>query len=257
MRKIHIFKVLFISLLLGGLLHADNQKIYVNYGITHSNNPKEIYLTIDLCPSSKKGFDEDLFLALVNLSRKQNRPIPVGIAISGMWVVHHSREFEQLKQWQRDNYLDITWINHSYRHFYNKNLQLQDNFMLHNIDSAQEDFEKNRQFMLERGVILSNFVRFPGLISNPYLQQTVANMGLTTVGARTWFAKTNGKFSGGDIIMLHGNLNEPQGVSLFLESLKAGKFDNYTFASLHNFNNVEEHNSLSTTTTEAALGCGA
>lgn len=60
--------------------------IQQNYGATSSMyKVKGQFLTIDMCPSSK-SFEEDFFKKLVELSIKLNKPIPIAICVSGLWI---------------------------------------------------------------------------------------------------------------------------------------------------------------------------
>ena len=68
-----------------------------------------IVITIDLCPSSKK-YEKELFVFLDRLGKKTQKPLPVGIAVSGKWLLRHQDEFQAIKKL----YLNITWINHSF-----------------------------------------------------------------------------------------------------------------------------------------------
>ena len=231
-----------ICLLLLFLFKSNSQaEIFINYGETKSKNTKKIYLTIDMCPSNKSGYDKELFNSIIFLSKKYKTTIPVAIAVSGYWILNHINELKEIKQLEKDGYILITWVNHSYKHYYNQNKGIADNFMLYNeIIEAKKDIKKNYDLMIENNLVPSNFFRFPALVSDNYLNSVVEEMGLIPLGAESWLAKTNGKFQGGDIILVHGNLNEKLGVNLFIKNVKNNTFDNFEFASILDFE-IKKH----------------
>ncbi|KAJ6644929.1 Protein VirD4 [Pseudolycoriella hygida] len=68
-----------------------------NCGATKSDQSLGHFLTIDMCPSSKK-FEQEFFAKLVKLSDKLNKPIPITLCVSGAWIVEHTKEFLWLKE---------------------------------------------------------------------------------------------------------------------------------------------------------------
>lgn len=208
-----------------------------NYGITeNTNNKKNIYITVDLCPSHHLDYSEELFQSFIDISKSRNQAIPVAISISGHWLLKHQEALEEIKTIEKNGYIKITWVNHSYAHYDNPSLDNSHNFMIHDISNASNDIDKNRDLMIKNNLTPSNFFRFPGLISNNYLNNLVENKGYKILGASAWLNKTNGKFKGGDIILIHGNKNEERGVKLFIDNFTTGKFNNYNFGSLEDFN---------------------
>ncbi len=187
-----------------------------NSGLTKSlqGEEKGIFLSVDLCPSSKEGFEEDFFLGL----REYGKKIPVAICISGKWILAHKEEFARLKQWEKEGWLDITWVNHSYSHYYDPFAKLEDNFMRKKGD-VDKEIEKNEILLLENGVVPSVFFRFPGLVSSPTLIENLKKHNLIPLGAGAWVAKGE-VIRDGDVVLLHGNKNEPQGIAMFERYLK-------------------------------------
>lgn len=213
------------------------EKVYENFGITKGMDKNKIYLTIDMCPSVKSGYNKDLFMALVDLSKKRHIPIPIAIEISGKWINHHKKELQEIKKLEAKKYIAITWVNHSYEHYYNSqdhDPTYSHNFMLHDKDNAINDIKKNEQVMKDNGLTPARFFRFPGLISDKYLNELVQETGLTILGSDAWLAKTEGQFKGGDIILIHGNLNEQKGIDLFLKNVRENKFNAFEFSPLEN-----------------------
>jgi len=196
----------------------DSAKTLQDAGITHCL-PKEagINLTIDLCPS-RHPLNSKIFITLVNTFRNIEHPIPLAIAISGRWMKEHPGDLIWLKQLQLKGDIDITWINHSLTHRFNKKLPLQYNFMLMNTTNVKNEILGNEELMIQNGLKPSVFFRFPGLISNSSLLKTVYNFGLITIGSDAWLAKGNTVHEG-SIVLIHGNGNETIGVSKFLELL--------------------------------------
>jgi hypothetical protein len=98
----------------GTLLQASLQssKPLQNAGLQHSLKPvKSPLLTVDLCPS-RKGFEKRLFEALLNSNIP--RPIPVGIAITGKWMLAHTNELNYLLSLESSGQIEIWWVNHSH-----------------------------------------------------------------------------------------------------------------------------------------------
>lgn len=208
-----------------------------NYGITDNKKSiSTIYITVDLCPSSKSDYSKELFKEFIKLSKSRSQTIPIGVSVSGLWILSHQEALKEIQKIEKDGFIKITWINHGYTHYYNPNLEYGDNFLLHNQSEAEKDIKKNNDLMVKYKLTPSNFIRFPGLISNKYLENLFEKNGYKILGASAWLAKTNGKFKGGDIILVHGNKNEEYGVKLFINNVKNGNFNNYKFGSLEDFN---------------------
>jgi len=181
--------------------------------------PKEgIVITTDLCPSSKKGFEERLYKTLIT---SFYNPVPITIFITKRWIRKHIKEFNQLKNWQEESKLNITWGNHTAYHHYHPKAKLENNYVL----SPEEDLEKDildlEIELLNRGVIPSVFFRFPGLVSDKKSIETIKSLGLITIGSNGWLANGD-KIECNSIILLHGNKNEPRGINMFLKALKNG-----------------------------------
>ncbi len=201
-----------------------------NAGINDSikKNPHEMYLTIDMCPSSKKGYEKELFEKFLNL-KEVNRKIPIAISITYRWVKAHKKEFLSLINNKK---LDITWINHSRNHYYDKNEKvLEKNFMLYfktNLDVEILDVEK---MLLLNNQIPSIFFRFPGLISSAKINKRVINeFSLIPLGTSNWLVKSKKVAIDGNIILVHGNLNEHEGIKLLFKDVKDVKL----FKSIYN-----------------------
>lgn len=187
---------------------------YVKGGAIQSvtAHDKAIYLTMDLCPSSKKGYEGDFIEKLT----KQNGKTPIAIALSSAWKEHHAKEFEALV---KNPLLEITWVNHTHTHFYDPKLVERQNFLLrHNTDVKGEILGLEKT-LLEEGITPSVFFRFPGLIADEKLMRELRETYfLIPLGANAWIAK-NEPIQKGSIILIHGNKNEPQGITMMEKKL--------------------------------------
>ncbi len=187
-------------------------------GITHSlPSEKGIVLSVDLCPSSHP-LERRIFTMLTESFNQIEKPVPIAIAISGYWMNAHKKDLEWLKSLQEKSEMNITWINHTLSHFYNKSLPLNKNFMLHKNTDIQMEVLGNEELMIENGLMPSVFFRFPGLISDFDLVDSISDFGLITIGSDAWLAKGE-PVHNGSIVLIHGNGNEPLGVNKFIKLL--------------------------------------
>ena len=173
-------------------------------------------LTTDLCPSSKEGFEDRLYLALI---KRFKNPVPVTLFITKRWILKHEKAFEQLRTWQSEGKLNITWGNHTAEHIYHPKVELEHNFVLSREENLTKDILDLEQELLKRGIVPSVFFRFPGLVSDKKCVEMASNMGLIVIGADTWIAKGE-KIKENSIILVHGNKNEPKGVDMLLKDLE-------------------------------------
>lgn len=173
------------------------------------------YLSVDLCPSRHKGFEERLWTLL----EARQKTFPVIVCVSGRWMDSHKEEWAALIQKERQGSLEILWCNHTYDHFYEKNLPLERNFLRHESQNLSKEVLQLEKRWLKEGILPGPFFRFPGLISSPSLMQELQKLGLIPLGAQAWMAKGEIPQKGG-IILLHGNLNEPLGIDLFEQFLE-------------------------------------
>ncbi len=193
-----------------------------NDGITHGKSG--FYLTTDLCPSSKKGFEKRLYEAII---RRFSHPVPVTLFITKQWIDRHPAAFETLRQWDRNGSLAITWGNHTAWHHYHPGRPLEENFVLSPEENLTEDILELEKTLLRREIVPSVFFRFPGLVSDEKSIHTVTRMGLIPIGTDAWLAKGQ-RPKEGSIILVHGNGNEPKGVDLLLHDLKNHLIDRLT-----------------------------
>ena len=180
-----------------------------------------------------KPFEAGLFYKLVQLSEETNKPIPITIAISGMWLIKHPEEFQWLIAKEKEKKLAITWANHSFSHVYYKDLPYSENFMLTPGTNIDTEILLTEKYLLEAGELPSVFFRFPGLVSNKSLMKQLKQYGLIPLGTDAWLAnlqKNHQEISPGGIILVHGNSNEHKGIILLLPLLKKITFLDITQA---------------------------
>ncbi|HLO26232.1 MAG TPA: polysaccharide deacetylase, partial [Geobacteraceae bacterium] len=190
-----------------------------NHGTGHSDLPGEgFFLTVDMCPS-RRPFEKAFFTAVADLSRQNRKAAPMAIAMSGTWLETHKDELAWIVQEIRRGKLAVTWINHSYNHFYDPKAPLARNFLL----SPGTDFEREvlatEVLMLENGLLPSPFFRFPGLVADGGLVKKLRSLSLIPIGSDAWLAKGEVP-KGGSFILVHGNGNEPQGIARILPLLQ-------------------------------------
>lgn len=193
-----------------------------NQGIIHAENDESgNILTIDLCPSTK-AFESELFNKLVDLSNISKKPIPITIAISGMWLLQHQDEFQWLLKMEKQKALEITWVNHSFSHIYYKDLPSAENFLLSEGTNLDSEILMTEKYLLEEGELPSVFFRFPGLVSNESVIKKIKQYGLIPLGTDAWIASLKQKhqeITPGGIILVHGNGNEHNGIVILLPLL--------------------------------------
>jgi len=205
------------------LQYASSQSFSLqDAGIIHGY-PKEkgITLTIDLCPSHKP-LDRKIFTDLMAAFGTIEKPVPVALSLSGHFLENHRDDIRWLQQLEKNNAIRITWINHTYSHFYDPKFPLQENFLLKPGTDINYEILQNEIVMLEQGLIPSVFFRFPGLVSDNKVVGLVTDYGLIPIGSDAWLAKGQLATSG-SIVLIHGNGNEPVGVSDFIRLLKNEK----------------------------------
>jgi peptidoglycan/xylan/chitin deacetylase (PgdA/CDA1 family) len=191
-------------------------------GIVHTLPPGNgVVLTVDLCPSGHP-LDRALFAAVLTAFAPEEKPVPLGIAITGRWMGEHPDDLTWLKEMERHGEMVITWINHSFNHRYSKDLSMSQNFLLEPGTDLEAEILATEEAMIGNDLRPSVFFRFPGLVSNPDLVRRVIAHGLIPVGSDAWLAKNQAP-SPGSIVLVHGNGNEPIGIEKFLALIKLEK----------------------------------
>jgi len=191
-------------------------------GIIHGY-PKEkgITLTIDLCPSHKP-LDRVVFTSLIQEFAKIEKPVPLALSVSGRFMLTHQDDLNWLKKLEKVGDLDITWINHTYNHHYNPNIPLPENFLLAPGTDLNFEVLGTEIAMLQNGLTPSVFFRFPGLVSDNRIVEKIIGYGLIPIGSDAWLAKGQAA-NAGSIVLIHGNGNEPAGVTDFFKLLRQNR----------------------------------
>ena len=178
-----------------------------------------ITLTADLCPSHRP-LDRRIFTDIFAEFKKVERPVPIALSVTGLWMNDHQADLAWIKDLQQKQEIYITWINHSYNHRVSKTLPLTQNFLLENGTDIYTEVTKTEIDMLKNGLLPSAFFRFPGLVSDQQLVYRITDLGLIPIGTDAWLAKGQ-QPQAGSIVLIHGNGNEPVGVDDFIKLLRS------------------------------------
>jgi hypothetical protein len=176
------------------------------------------FLTVDLCPS-RHPFERELFDTLAGMGK--GTPVPVAVAVTGVWLKNHPEDFAYLKREAAAGKLAVTWMNHSFHHSYDPRAPLARNFVLTPGTDFPAEVLELEQLLLSRGVVPSPFFRFPGLVSDAATVKRLRDYSLIPIGSDAWLAKGEAPRKG-SFILVHGNGNEPKGVKLLLPMLRGG-----------------------------------
>ncbi|QKJ32180.1 polysaccharide deacetylase [Mucilaginibacter mali] len=203
------------------LAKAEKQSVMIQDAGIERGMPKEagISLTADLCPSHRP-LDKVIFTDIFNGLGKVERPVPIALSVTGVWMRQHPQDLEWLKQMEAKREIYITWINHSYNHRVSASRPLKENFLLEPGTDMSYEVLETEQAMLRNGLLPSVFFRFPGLVSDQQLVNRVTDFGLIPIGTDAWLAKGQ-QPQAGSIVLIHGNGNEPVGVKDFIKLLQS------------------------------------
>lgn len=203
------------------LAKAEKQSINIQDAGIESGIPKQtgISLTADLCPSHRP-LDKRIFTDIFTEFKKVERPVPIALSVTGIWMRQHPQDLAWLKQMQANREIYITWINHSFNHRVSLKAPLKENFLLEPGTDINYEVLETEQAMLRSGLLPSVFFRFPGLVSDQQLVYQITNFGLIPVGTDAWLAKGQ-QPQNGSIVLIHGNGNEPVGVNDFIKLLQS------------------------------------
>lgn len=180
-------------------------------------------LTIDMC-QSRKPFERRLFEWAVTLADQLHAPVPVGIAMTGVWAKAHASELEQILAWESAGKLSITWINHSSTHplhCQNASCSKAEFLTAQSVDFDEEVFGLERA-LISRGLVPSPIFRFPGLVHDAERMRQLSRLSLMAIDADGWIAKGQG-IKPGAVVLVHGNGNEPEGITAFLRAVQGGR----------------------------------
>jgi hypothetical protein len=189
-------------------------------GIVHTlPRGNGVVLTVDLCPS-RRPLDRSLFDSVIATFGPEERPVPLAVAVTGVWMREHPGDLAWLLDRVQSGDATITWIDHSFDHRFDPAAPLPRNFLLRPGTDLEAEILRTEQAMLEHGMVPSVFFRFPGLVSDRQVFDRVVAHGLVPVGSDAWLAKGQ-RPAEGSIVLVHGNGNEPIGIADFLRLLRA------------------------------------
>jgi hypothetical protein len=192
-----------------------------NGGLRKAEHPVAgFFLTADLCPA-KKPLDRGFIEALTALPQKP--PVPIALAVSGLWIQRHLDDFAWLKNQAAAGKIMITWVNHSFTHFYDPAAPLEKNFLLSPGTDFASEVLSLEMLLLDSDLLPSPFFRFPGLVSSQRLVEALSDLHLIPIGSNAWLAKGE-RPQPGSVILVHANGNEPKGIRL-LNAFLAGNRD--------------------------------
>jgi len=174
--------------------------------------PEGVAVSVDLCPSTKP-WNQALFERLVMLGEILHKPLPVAVAVSGLWMQRYPEALRQMIQWDREKKLVISWVNHSDTH------PVKGGFLVNPRVDFTAEVETQARRMRRSGIFNTPFFRFPGLIYDLSRLRELGGMGFVALGADAWLAKGQ-RVLNGSIILVHGNGNEKRGVRLLFRYLK-------------------------------------
>jgi hypothetical protein len=178
-----------------------------------------ISLTADLCPSHRP-LDRRIFTDMITEFKKVEKPVPIALSVSGLWMLKHVTDIQWLKKLRDSGEIRVTWVNHSYNHRVSKTAPLKENFLLEPGTDMNVEVLSTEKLMLKNGLVPSAFFRFPGLVSDQQLVYKVTEYGLIPIGSDAWLAKGQ-QAQDGSIVLIHGNGNEPLGVADFIKLLQS------------------------------------
>lgn len=218
-----IARLLHNSVYVKSLREAEkNSDTVQDAGITHFTKIRRgIDLTIDLCPS-KRALDREFFTQLVAELGNVEKPVPLAISITGIWMKEHTDDLAWLKKMVEQKAITVTWINHSYNHRNSETLPLRKNFLLETGTDLSFEILQTEKKMIENGLLPSIFFRFPGLVSDDSIFVRVTDFGLIPIGSDAWLGKGQWP-KDGSIVLVHANGNEPLGINRFLTLLREEK----------------------------------
>ncbi len=186
-----------------------------NAGLTRGAKPGA-FVTGDLCPSPKP-LDRGFFTRLAATGPHT----PVALAVSGLWLAYHPKDFRWLADQRDAGALDIVWVDHTYTHPYRRKLPDASNYLLTRGVNPEDEILRTEKLIIADGETPSLFFRFPGLVSSDPLMQAVRRFHLVTLGADAWLA-IGQKPGPGSIVLVHPNGNEPFGLKLFSADVARG-----------------------------------
>ena len=155
-------------------------------------------------------------------SNATGRAFPWRSRCQDFWLLQHKSDFEWLRDKARGGALDIAWVNHSYHHPYVRDRPDAKTFLLTPGVKMETEILDTERLLIANGVTPSVFFRFPGLIADTALQETMRRHHIIALGADSWLA-LGPLPRAGSILLVHPNGNEPTGLRIFTRLLERGQ----------------------------------
>jgi hypothetical protein len=177
--------------------------------------------TADFC-WSLRAMESDFLLHPPPAATVGEKPA-LTVFISGRWLEQHPADMETLIALDQGGAVALNWGLHSWIH--PKAGEFMDDLP---VDVVQSDTLRLESLMLEWGIVPTVYYRFPGLIHDTLRLDTILAMDLLPIDCDAWVAVQSeaghpfgGPIRDGSIVLVHGNGNEPIGISRFQRWLRA------------------------------------
>ena len=177
--------------------------------------------TADFC-WSLRAMESD-FLLNTAPGGEHGAPPALTVFISGRWLEQHPADMETLIALDQGGSVALNWGLHSWVH--PKAGEFMDDLPA---DVVRSDTLRLESLMLEWGIVPTVYYRFPGLIHDTLRLDTILAMDLLPIDCDAWVAVQTedghpfgGAIRDGSIVLVHGNGNEPIGISRFQRWLRA------------------------------------
>jgi len=130
-----------------------------NYGVVSIESDK-IYITTDLCPSSQKGYEREFYQKLI---KHYPNPVEITLLVSGKWIDKHPQAFQELKKWEDQQRLSITWETTPIHTPTILKPLLQTTFCYPKVSIWQKNFWMSRKNSSNKALLPLSFFVFQGL----------------------------------------------------------------------------------------------
>jgi hypothetical protein len=176
---------------------------------------RKVCLTIDLCWSLRR-YEDALFTSLHQLASKSSKPIHPVLVVSGRWLEQHPLEMDNLIRLSHEPRMSVLWGLHSWDH------PKSNGFMNdYPPEKLRSDTLRLERALLEWGIVPTVYYRFPGLIHDSIRLRETLDLDLLPIDCDSWLALVEQRNAapfclppvGGSILLVHGNGNEPAGIS--------------------------------------------
>lgn len=188
-------------------------------GLYHGNRAdlqESVAVTIDFC-WSLRAWETD-FMHFITDNTTGTLPRHITLLMSGRWIEQHPEEMARLIALEHNPNVELTWAQHSFDH------PKEGAFMnAWSPRALQQDTLRLESLMLDWGIVPSVYYRFPGLIHDSARLHAAVDLTMIALDCDSWVssmdsdrAPTRRLARHGSILLLHGNGNEPKGITRML-----------------------------------------